>query len=223
MTPDDARHGTTTGYRRGCREACCRKAMAESVALRRKRLYLARTDTLAVPNVGVRRRIQALVALGWSQARISEEAGYNRSHVGLILTRNGPLRAGTAERIAEVYERLSMTLPPETTTAEKCDATRSRNIARRNGWLPPLAWNNIDDENEHPDGWAYTPANRAEMVRDLVDLGYGINDACARLNVSREGLEKWCARHGMSDLYAVLVARESTRYWVNQHGEGGAA
>jgi hypothetical protein len=122
-----------------------------------------------------------------------------------------------------VYERLSMTLPPETTTAEKCDATRSRGIARRNGWLPPLAWNNIDDPSERPDGWAYTPANRAEMVRDLVELGYGINDACARLNVSREGLEKWARRHDATDLYAALVARESTRYWVNQHGEGGAA
>ena len=26
LTPDDARHGTTTGYAAGCREDCCREA-----------------------------------------------------------------------------------------------------------------------------------------------------------------------------------------------------
>lgn len=150
MLPDDHHRGTTTGYRHGCRQACCRKAMADAMANRRKRLYLARTDTLAVPNIGTRRRIQALMAIGWSQSRISREAGYDRSHVSLILMRGGALQQRTVDRIAEVYERLSMTLPPMTTGPEKVAATRARNLAAERGWAPPLAWNDIDDPGEEP-------------------------------------------------------------------------
>lgn len=150
MRDDDKRHGIT-GYRNGCRCATCRRACADAAARRRARKYLARTDHVSVPNLGTKRRIQALVALGWSMAAISRHAGYDRSHVGLMLSRRGNIRTETARRIAATYERLSMTLPPQETRVEKVDAARARRIAKERGWLPPMAWVDIDDPNERPD------------------------------------------------------------------------
>jgi lambda repressor-like predicted transcriptional regulator len=196
MSENNQRHGTTTGYRLGCRSDCCRKAMAASMALRRRRQYLARTNELAVPNIGTRRRIQALVALGWSLSEISREAGYDRSHAALILTRPGPLQQTTANRIAEVYGRLSMTLPPQRTKVEKIDASRSRNLARRKGWLPPLAWDEgaIDDPDHVP------PVGRSEHIYLAAELvaewdhlrrsGESIEQAAPQLGVTVGAIEK---------------------------------
>lgn len=150
MSPEDPRHGTTTGYRLGCRSDCCRRPVAQQRADQRKRYYLQRTDSFMVPTIGTVRRVQALAALGWSVAEVSRRAGYDRSHLGLMM-RRGSIRKVTADRVAEIYDELSMSLPPETTRAEKIDASRSRRIASSRGWLPPLAWQSIDDPNERPD------------------------------------------------------------------------
>lgn len=195
IDPNDPRHGTTNGYRKGCREACCRAATAAARADERKRQYLLGTTHLSVPPLGTHRRIQALVALGWPLAEISRRAGYDRSHVPLMLTRWGPLQARTAERIAALYDTLSMQVPEERTGPQRTAATRARNMARRNGWPPPLAWDDIDRDPapvvcEHgPDvdpvvvlrllNGSKVPANhqeRREVVRRWAETGRSLSD-----------------------------------------------
>jgi hypothetical protein len=139
----DPRHGTTAGYHAGCRQPCCRRA----IAAYEKRGRLARLrGGRAVPAIGAQRRLQALMRLGWSSQRIAIEAGQaHRNHVLRIL--NGQkgkptnwLQRDTDQWVRDVYDRLCMTVPDDGYAA------RTRAFAERQGWAPPLAWDDIDND-----------------------------------------------------------------------------
>lgn len=53
----------------------------------------------------------------------------------------GMVRPGTVDRIAALFRRLAM-LPGPSKVA--------RTVARRNGWVPPLAWDDIDSPDATP-------------------------------------------------------------------------
>lgn len=198
MVPDDPRHGTDTGYAAGCRETCCRCAHAAARKLER----LAGGRPL-VPALGTRRRIEGLGFLGYSTSDLSRRAGRTRSWL-LKVTRNEWVQQETAELVAAMFEQLCMQPAPDTDASRR---TRAR--ARRAGYVPPLAWDDIDNPDEQPAGWQYTPAARGEALTELVDRGAGITEVCSTLRVSREALEKWCARHGRQAEFSVLVSRET--------------
>lgn len=108
-----------------------------------------------VPATGAARRVQALVALGWSQARVSIELEY-RSPSQLTALALGRLEVMTARHDREVravYDRLSMQLPPQTNQRERISVSRARAYAKRRGWLPPLAWDDgdLDDPETSPE------------------------------------------------------------------------
>lgn len=222
MSPSDPRHGTTRGHHAGCREACCRAAI--NAYEKRTRYRRARGIVWAIPALGIQRRIQALMALGWDASAIAADAGFgNRNQVWMILKgqKGKPCRwveRKTWKAVCESYERLSMRLPQPTTVRKKVVITRTRNLAVKNGWPPPLAWEDIDNPDEEPKGWARTTKpTRADILTDLDDQGAGISRACAELKVSPSALERWCERHDMNDVYARLKSREDAgRTYRNQ-------
>lgn len=88
----------------------------------------------------IRRRLQALVALGWSMTELGRRLGIK--HPGnaiLIIKSDRRLTAATARRAAEIFDELCMTLPREDTRPRRIAAIRSRNFAKAHGWIPPLA------------------------------------------------------------------------------------
>lgn len=162
---EDPRHGTVAGYNRiPCRERCCKDAMAKYKSLRELDLMAGRPRI--VPAIGARRRVQALACLGWSNAEVARRAGMHPEHLPNLVNNAETITRRTAERIAKVYDELSMRFPPARTKQEKQAITYARNIARLKGWFPPLAWDedNIDDPN-------YRPARdrRGEFPPDTID------------------------------------------------------
>ncbi|MEU4391628.1 hypothetical protein [Kribbella sp. NPDC023855] len=103
------------------------------------------------------RRLRALVALGYSQAKLARRLGITPSNFTPVMDGSRPaLLVATSNAIRPLYAELSMTPPPETTHRERCSATRARNMAQARGWVPPLAW-----DDEQLDDPAAQPAGRA--------------------------------------------------------------
>ena len=63
-------------------------------------------------------------------------------------------------------------------------------------------------------------AARADELRHFVASGIGLTEVCQALDVKRGALQKWCSRHGLTDVYLALGAIE--RRASNQHARGAA-
>lgn len=138
----DPRHGTVAGYNRiPCREECCRRAMATYKARWSWDRHNGRERI--VSTLGTRRRIQALNALGWSNQEIAVRMGNDRSNLTRLIYGETMTRA-LAEKVARIYDELSMRLP----TGNPQAITNVRNRAQRLDFKPPLFWDDIDTDPE---------------------------------------------------------------------------
>lgn len=168
-----------------------------------------------MPRFGAERRIRALVAIGHTLTELSRRTGFTRSnlcglaHGGYRDRPNVMLQATTWRRIAAVYDELHMT--PGTGRYAKT----ARTIARRNGWAPPMSWDDIDDPDEVPKGlgrdtrghrWVRPPDRLSDLVT-LDAAAASLPEVCAKLDVTKDALWKWCDRHGHLDLYERIAAR----------------
>lgn len=95
-----------------------------------------------VDAAGTRRRVQALIVLGWSQAKLATRLGMKPTNFGDLLT-SQQVTAATARAVAALYDQLWHVAPPEDTHRDRIAASRARRYAADRGWLPPMAW---DDE-----------------------------------------------------------------------------
>lgn len=148
--------------------------------------------------IGIQRRLQALAAVGWSLKVISAEAGVHLSSL-CRLRRNPEIRfvkRHVAEGVLAVWGRLQMLEAPDNHSSRETKAE-----AVRRGWLPPAAWDDIDDPAEDPHAIEPTdevdevavqrilsgdwrqPANRAErveVIRRWTDRGVSLNEIARR-------------------------------------------
>jgi hypothetical protein len=163
--------------------------------------------------IGIQRRLQALSRLGYSMKYLADTTGINLS--SLCKLRRNPnvqfVRRTVAEAVLDVWEQLQDTQAPASHSSRETVAE-----ARRRGWVPPIAWDDIDDPTEDASAHAYRPATRAETLEDLLENGAGISEACQVLHVSRASLQKWCGTHGLHHIYRDLTARE-LRKTANQY------
>jgi hypothetical protein len=99
-----------------------------------------------VPAHGTARRMQALAAIGWTVVQTGQEAGLTGSWCRDLVTGRRPrVTRETAAAVDAVFRARCMTPGP---------SHHARVVAARNGWPPPLAWDDIDDLSEEPQGIA---------------------------------------------------------------------
>jgi transcriptional regulator with XRE-family HTH domain len=151
---------------------------------------------------GTRRRLQALVANGHSQAQLAARLGKNPNNFGFLLRRT-QVTTQTRDAVRQVYDQLWNQPPAEHDPRSRQAAARARNYATARGWVPPLAWDDdlIDRPGARPAGdWrrpARTTHRRVELAEDayeLLALGHTREQAAERLGVKRTALEQALAR-----------------------------
>lgn len=144
-------HGTRQAYVMDrCRCDDCRTYRTEDARKQRTR-SLHRAWNVApewlVDATGTHRRIQALQVLGWSSGTLGARLGITYQGFQQFLTVPRVTRE-TAAKVVALYDELWDQQPPETCKPERIAAAKTRNYARRQGWVPPLAWD--DDELDDP-------------------------------------------------------------------------
>ncbi|OLZ72531.1 hypothetical protein AVW11_03825 [Streptomyces amritsarensis] len=141
---------------------------------------------------GTRRRIQALMAMGWPQVHLAAQIPCHDRYVSEIVRCQDGVLSRTAHRVATAYDRLWNQDPVQHgVPADR--ANYVRRLAARRGWPPPAAWDDdvIDDPQASPA--AVTEMNRRELAayrrQEIAHLtSYGVAEAeiAARLDLGAE-------------------------------------
>jgi transcriptional regulator with XRE-family HTH domain len=120
---------------------------------------------------GTRRRLQALVAAGWTQSRIAEQLGMTPGTLSTVI-RSARTTGKTARAVAGLYERMWNLVPPQGTALERGAVKRARAIAARYSWAPPLAWDDetIDDPAAEPEGVGRDKPSRVRKLPPADDI-----------------------------------------------------
>ena len=151
----------------------------------RKDQHFGRARTVSA--VGTRRRLQALSCNGWSLASLARSAGLTRNALLHITHQRNPrVRKFVADRVSEMYERLW------DQQATGSQAVKVRNLASAKGWLPPMAWLDIDDPDEKPD--MHSHQDRSEIVAEeyahLKSFGESDEQIAERLGIKPASLKR---------------------------------
>jgi hypothetical protein len=138
-------HGTELAY---CSDACrcqpCRDAHAAGARRRRRTAAYGRNMPKSVPNAGTRRRVEALMCLGWSMRVISRRLGWHEDRLAVMLAGYDGVSPQNAERIAALYEQLWNAHPPQATKGDRMSVSRTIALAQRRGFRPPMAWDDTE-------------------------------------------------------------------------------
>jgi transcriptional regulator with XRE-family HTH domain len=152
-----------------------------------------------VDGTGTRRRLRALVALGWPQAELARRMGMSAGPLGDIL-KGRRVFASTARAAAALYRELAEADPLQHgVTAPYAAIAARRAIAR--GWLPPIWWDEdtIDDPR-------FVPATAgvlrhlavAEDAKFLAACGITKQELIAeRLGLRKGTLTKYLSKAGV--------------------------
>ncbi len=125
---------------------------------------------------GVRRRLEALMAIGWSMPLVAERIGVHRS-LTLRWLEADAVEASTISRVAAAYDELCHEQPPTGTHIQRGIANRTRRLAIERGYVDPQWWVDIDTDDDPP------ADDDAEIV-DVVAIELAVNGARVTLTTS---------------------------------------
>lgn len=128
-----------------------------------------------IPARGAKRRIQALSTLGWTHDEMAARLGTQQRHISHILLHQERVTVAMHQAVAAMFDEWWNVTPPPI-TSYKASRVRVLKAAERRGYLPPLAWDDIDNDP--------TPAV-VERETFIDELAVELAIAGDRVNLSR--------------------------------------
>lgn len=129
-------------------------------------------DGARVDGVGTRRRLQALMCLGWSQSRLAEKLNYSPRNFNHLIHGKRTVTVRNARNTRALYDQLWNQEPPSGNRWQRSSISRAKAYAAEHGWVPPMAWS--DDELDDPRATPAAPSrptqHRAEHVAEDVEF-----------------------------------------------------
>ncbi|WP_309129456.1 hypothetical protein [Microbacterium sp.] len=151
-------------------------------------------DHALIDATGYRRRLQALMAHGWSLPAIvralPDEATELQLRPWVYATR---ITAANARTIVSIFDRLELATPPQETPQERAIAQRTRRFAARHRWAPALAWDDIDTDPTPPaiDQPAGDPLDEIAIELALAGRGVRLTPGERRVCVRKLHTLRW--------------------------------
>ncbi|MEI4273910.1 hypothetical protein TEK04_19490 [Klenkia sp. LSe6-5] len=113
-----------------------------------------------VDGTGTRRRLQALVAIGYPLSRLAGRLGMEPGNFSRVIAADVVV-ASTHRAVAALYDELW-----DQPQHAGCGATRARRRAEHEGWPPPAAWD--DDTIDDPAAGPHLDDDDQDVVDELV-------------------------------------------------------
>lgn len=175
----------------GMDRRCTRQLLTRQCVQARtaRRILAIRPDPAYVDATGTRRRIQALVRIGWPLDELAARSG--TSSIRVVAYRSTRVHRTTAAKVRVLYDELSMILGPSALSVRR---------ATEKGWPPPLAWDEAAIDNPAATAQGM-PTRRLRRAADIAEdaaehLARGCTRAQAaeRLGITRNTLDAALSR-----------------------------
>lgn len=162
-------------------------------------------DGARIGPTGTTRRLQGLVAIGWSMNRLSQRLGMKLTNARHLFHGTGQTTVARARQVAALYDELWNQLPPHDSHRDKIAYSRARNHAKRLGWAPPLAWDDstIDDPAAQPAPWL--------ADADAGDIEIGFDEAAVQRAVDGDHTVRLTKADRVE-----IINRLHARRWTDQ-------
>lgn len=167
-------------------------------------------DGARIDATGTRRRLQALVAVGWTGSAIMRHLGKAPTNFYFLIQQQ-TVEVATARAVRALYERLWNTTPPTATQRQRGAIVKARRCAAERGWPPPMAWDDttIDDPAVPPAG--QNSNSEANLVDEVaVDRAIRTGDPRHLTQAERAHLAATLLRHGESRTKTARILRCSS-------------
>ena len=166
-----------------------------------------------VDATGTSRRLQALLAIGWTHTALAAELCRSTTSLKRSMT-SETVTARTVRQVSDLYDRLWDKQPQHANDEELTAINAARALAASHGWPPPMAWDHIDtDPSPRADPPELTDeldeiaieravagdgirlehltiAEQNEVVRRLTDRGKSIRDIAEQLATTKRTVSR---------------------------------
>lgn len=227
--PEHKHDETQTCYsNHGCRCDDCRALNRDYMFWRAGMIRAGRPPVKSIDATGTRRRIEALMALGWGAGELARRLGTTVQAVNVYRTEERVVPA-TAQRVAALYDELWNRRPEPTTMPERISHTRTLKFARERGFAPPMAWDDIDHDDAPQQGVEVdvdevrvalavdggrvelTPREREEAVRVLNGRGRNDREIADVLGIASKSVLRIRQRIGLPERFNQINGRPGYR------------